>query len=480
MNSSCATLKRMCKKKYSCEDKKNAIKYLCSTVWERDGTVLYENPFKQQVAYKGLQLFEYPVENKHNDENCNHFVGYSLQGVPDETTNELIAAGGTFFSTSIDGYNWSRQSYSASWNEENGHFDCKITDLDDKSNFTFILSVNKPKKFKWVGYETNAIAINPTNLVDGDAGFSTIGYYNALSNDSPSNYPSYEKVYSLAGWGGTIKKGDEYFTNLLRTGPLVIKDVSSESTNNSVITRNNDISNLITIEGLQNIMLEVNYDNKIYYSKIFIKYNEPLSVSINNNRQNGTCSLFYHNGGSDSIQLIKGTYLCRYSVKGNISQTKLNITCGDPINPIIDLTTSSLSTESNVKVVIKKCNIGLVLYEDINYTEYVKISNAAAIELGFESEHVNDEKSPIIEAKLASNPYLRIDNKPSIKGSQPLAAYISGKSNYSVEKYWKNTIRKNMEMNPSITSQKSKSYEKKRTHDDDAPSKLEVLFGWLV
>ena len=450
MNSSCATLKRMCKKKYSCEDKKNAIKYLCSTVWQREGTLLYENPNKEPGTYSGLQLFELPAENKHEDKECNHYVGYSLQGVPDATNEDLLGAGGTFFSTSIDGYNWSRLSYAANWNEEMGHFECKTTDLDDKSNYTFTLGMNKPTKISWRGYETNTIAVNPSNLVAGDSGFSGNGNYIALPHDSPSNYPSYDKVYSLAGWGGTTKKGDEYFINLLRTGPIVIKDdVSSESTNNSVITRNNDTSNindidiynLITIEGLQNIMLELNYDNKTYYSTISIKYNEPLSVSINNNRQNGTCSLFYYDGGSDSIQLIKGTYLCRYSVIGNISQTKLNITCGDPINPIIDLTTSSLSTESNVKVVIKKCNIGLVLYEDINFNEYVKFSDAAAIELGFESGLDNDEKSPIKEAILESYPYLRNKKKSLIKGSKPLPTYNSGKSNYSNEKYWKNNAK---------------------------------------
>ncbi len=63
MNSSCATLRRMCKKKYSCEDKKNAIKYLCNTVWQREGTLLYENPNKEPGTYTGLQLFELPANN---------------------------------------------------------------------------------------------------------------------------------------------------------------------------------------------------------------------------------------------------------------------------------------------------------------------------------------------------------------------------------------------------------------------------------
>ena len=197
-SSSFKGLTRFFKEKYSCEDKKNAIKYLCSTVWERDGTILYENPNNEPGAYKGLQLFESPVENKHVDDNCNHYTGYALQGVAKATNDELTGAGGTFSSTSINKYNWSRQSYAAKWNEEMGQFDCKITDLDDKSNFTFTLNMNKPKKISWLGYETNIIGANPTNLPDADAGFSSIGYYIAKPKDSPNNYTTYTNVYKLS------------------------------------------------------------------------------------------------------------------------------------------------------------------------------------------------------------------------------------------------------------------------------------------
>jgi hypothetical protein len=432
MNSSCATLKRLCRKKYSCEDKKNAIKYLCSTVWQREGTLLYENPNKEPGTYSGLQLFELPANNKHEDENCNHYVGYSLQGVRDTTNDEILAAGGTFFSTNIDGYYWSRQSYAANWNEELGHFDCKLTDLDDKSNYTFTLGMNKPTKISWRGYETNAIAVNPGNLIDGDSGFSANGYYIALPNESPSNYPSYPQVYSLAGWGGTNKKGKEYFEAVLRTGPVVASEASDRSFS-------------LSLNGLQRLELEPYYNEKQFNARLYVKYNTPTPVSNNDNAVQGMCSVFYHDGPSNTIKYIDGTYLTRYIATTRTSRTATRIICGDVSNP--DLSVNIIiDTITGNQVIVNECQLPLVLFEDGISPKLITISDAAAIKLQLDETVGSSSADDIVHAQVRGRPEFYIidsSNGNLTQGISSLLPNTYGTTSLSNEAIWTITVNKN-------------------------------------
>jgi hypothetical protein len=396
MNSSCATLKRLCRKKYSCEDKKNAIKYLCSTVWQREGTLLYENPNNAPGKFAGLQLFELPVDNKHEDEECNHYVGYSLQGVPDATNEELLGAGGTFFSTSIDGYNWSRQSYSASWNEENGHFDCKIADLDDKSNYMFTLGMNKPTKISWRGYETNVISINPTDLDDGDSGFSGAGYYIALPNESPSNYPSYEKIYSLAGWGGTAYIGDKYFKAILRTDPATITDekaITEEEKAQDLKLADFDIKSTLT--GLERMDISVNIDDKPYRSAFYMKWDKTISLSEANNIQTGNCVLCYPDGISKQVESVKGVYYAKYNAN---RETVLEVICGLIETPTVkmDITRDSSTNFSSIK--ITALNLSMSVYEpDSNII--IQLSESTLVNLNL----IHEDQSIAVRSRKSSS-----------------------------------------------------------------------------
>ena len=439
MNSSCATLKSMCRKKYSCEDKKNAIKYLCSTVWQREGTLLYENPNKEPGTYTGLQIFELPANNKHEDENCNHYVGYSLQGVLDTTNDELLAAGGTFFSTNIDGYYWSRQSYAANWNEELGHFDCKLTDLDDKSNYIFTLGMNKPTKISWRGYETNAIAVNPGNLVDGDSGFSANGYYIALPNKSPSDYPSYAKVYSLAGWGGTSKKGKEYFEAVLRTGPVVASEVSDRSFSLSLI-------------GLQRVDLEPYYNGTQYKTNMYIKYDTSTLVSNNDNAVQGMCSVFYYDGVSNKIKYIVGTYLSRYIASARTSRTITRITCGNASDPVFSCNIIIDNITGN-QVIVNECKLPLVLFKDESQPESILLSDAAATKLGLipsTSSAAEDTLVSQVRSRAYEDTddiedtfgiiYLYRTNGLPLAGNEPLLANTFGITSLSNDADWTATV----------------------------------------
>jgi len=438
-SSSFKGLTRFFKEKYSCEDKKNAINYLCSTVWNRDGTIRYENPSKEPAAYQGIQIFETPIENKHIDTECNHFIGYSIQGLRSETNDDMNLSGGTFFTTSIDGYNWSRQSYSASWNEKHSHFDCKLTDLDDKSNYSFTLSMNNPKSLNWVGYETNAISINPNNLADGDAGFSAAGYFIASPEDSPKNYTSYETVYETAGWGSTSTTESKYFDSILRTKALVLTELEPgkvESTNVASRMMNIKAEKTINVSGLQNIFMEVNYNNKLHYSVVLVKYDKPLSVSKTNNTQSGNCVFFYYDGLTNSLQPIQGTYLCRYSIQGTTSKTVINITCGDPNNPIIQLKTTSLSTDSEIQVIIKRCNVGIVLKEDRNAKKLVELSDEAARIIRLPGVDIERVES-VLEYK--SKPYT-LSNDVLTIGDSVLSMPLNATGSYINNQSWVNII----------------------------------------
>lgn len=370
-SSSFKGLTRFFKEKYSCEDKKNAIKYLCSTVWNRDGTILYENPDNEPGAYKGLQLFESPVENKHVDENCNHYTGYALQGLSDETNDSLNSSGGTFFTTSINGYQWSRQSYIASWNEKNSQFDCKLTDLDDKSNYSFTLPMNNPKLLNWVGYETNTISINPNNLAEGDSGFSATGYFNALLEDSPKKYPSYKTVYETAGWGGTNKKGVDYVESILRTEPLVIGKEEPLDDKDILVDGASDYNTKVEIAGLETILMNVNIDGTNYNIQCLVKYDKPIALTNSMNRQIGKCVFCFHDGISNSLQSIEGQYLATYTDNG---ETSIEINVGNTSNPTVRLTINS-SLSNNVDYVsVQALKLPIVMYSE-NVPEFVlKIS----------------------------------------------------------------------------------------------------------
>jgi hypothetical protein len=446
MNSSCGGLKLLCGKKYSCEDKKNAIKYLCSTVWNRDGTILYENPDNEPGAYKGLQLFESPVENKHVDENCNHYTGYALQGLSDETNDSLNSSGGTFFTTSIDGYQWSRQSYSASWNEKNSQFDCKLTDLDDKSNYSFTLSMNNPKLLNWVGYETNTISINPNNLAEGDSGFSAAGYFIALPEDSTKNYPSYETVYERAGWGGTTKKGLEYFETILRTEPLVIGKEEPLDDKDILVDGASDYNTKVEITGLETILMKVNIDGIDHLMKVFVKYDQPIALTNSKNRQIGKCVFCFHDGISNSLKSINGQYLAIYTDNG---ETSIEIKVGGTSNPIVQLKINSSLSINVDYVYVQALKLPIVIHSE-NFPDFLlKVPKTTLTMLNLiESSEITSgyseyESSYIIDPLENIMPidFVRI-GLPNPNPSQSpvdIIDRILGITNFS-EEIWKNNI----------------------------------------
>jgi hypothetical protein len=422
-SSSFKGLTRFFKEKYSCEDKKNAIKYLCSTVWNRDGTILYENPNNEPGTYKGLQLFESPVENKHVDENCNHYTGYALQGLRNDTNEELTVAGGTLFATSIDGYNWSRQSYSASWNEELGHFDCKLTDLDDKSNFTFTLNMNKPKEISWIGYETNAISINPNNLAEGDSGFSAAGYFSALPEDSPKKYPSYETVFEKTGWGGTTKKGLDYVESILRSAPLKVGKEYTLDDKDLLIAGASDYEKKIEIGGLHTILLKANIDGTNYKIDILVKYDLPIALTNSKNRQSGKCVFCFHDGSTNSLKSIKGYYNAIYTANG---ETSIEIKVGDTVRLTIN---SSLSNELDY-VDVHALKLPVVMYSEM-VELIIKVPKTTLKMLNLiESSEVDQDES--IET---GNPFIMVDGTP-FQLSKSFSNEIIGISSFKIP--WSN------------------------------------------
>lgn len=426
-SSSFKGLTRFFKEKYSCEDKKNAIKYLCSTVWNRDGTIRYENPSKEPAAYQGIQIFETPIENKHIDTECNHFIGYSIQGLRDETNDSLNSSGRTFFTTSIDGYQWSRQSYSASWNEKNSQFDCKLTDLDAKSNYSFTLSMNNPKLLNWVGYETNAISINPNNLAEGDSGFSSAGYYIASPEDSPKNYPSYETVYERAGWGGTTKKGLDYVESILRSAPLNVGKEYTLDDKDRLIAGASDYEKKIEIGGLHTILLKANIDGTIYKMDIFVKYDLPIALTNSKNRQSGKCVLCFNDGSTNSLKSIKGYYIAIYTAKG---ETSIEIKVGDTSNPTVRLTiNSSLSNELDY-VDVQALKLPVVMYSEM-VELIIKVPKTTLKMLNLiESSEVDQDESIEI-----GNPFIMVDGTP-VQLSKSFSNEIIGFSSFKIP--WSN------------------------------------------
>ena len=412
-SSSFKGLTRFFKEKYSCEDKKNAIKYLCSTVWNRDGTIRYENPSKEPGAYQGIQLFELPIENKHIDTECNHFIGYSLQGVRDETNDSLNSSGGTFFTTSINGYQWSRQSYIASWNEKNSQFDCKLTDLDDTSNYSFTLPMNNPKLLNWVGYETNTISINPNNLAEGDSGFSATGYFNALLEDSPKKYPSYKTVYETAGWGGTNKKGVDYVESILRTEPLVIGKEEPLDDKDILVDGASDYNTKVKVSGLENIMLNVNIDGINYMIACGVKYDQPIALTNLTNIQTGKCVFCFHDGPTNSLQAINGQYNAIYTANGD---TSIEINVGDTSNPTVRLTINS-SLSNNVDYVsVQALKLPVVIMsEEVEIVLKIPQTTLTMLNL-IESSEITRPGEPDFNTYIISNnikPYNWISGVPT-------------------------------------------------------------------
>ena len=321
---------------------------------------------------------------------------YSLQGVPDTTNEELLGAGGTFFSTSIDGYNWSRLSWVAEWNEELGHFDCKLSDLDDKSNYMFTLGMNKPTKISWRGYETNVISINPTNLADGDSGFSGAGYYIALPNKSPSDYPSYAQVYSVTGWGGTNLKGNEYFAAVLGTEPAKIKDerqISEEEKAQDPSLADFDTTSTLT--GLERIDISVNLDGIDVWTAAYMKWDISISLSEEKNIQTGNCILCYVDGPTNKLESVKGVYYAKYNAD---RQTVVEVIVGSTDNPIVkmDITRDSSTNVNNIK--ISALNLPISVFEP-NSRQLIQITESTLANLSL----IDEEQSIAVKSRQYGN-----------------------------------------------------------------------------
>jgi hypothetical protein len=300
----------------------------------------------------------------------------------------------------------------------------------------FTLNMNKPTKISWRGYETNVISINPTNVADGDSGFSGAGYYIALPNESPSSYPSYAKVYSETGWGGTNKKGTEYFEALFRTEPAQIKDerpiTEEEKAEDSIL---GDFDTTSTLTGLERMDIKVKIEGTDYSTSVFMKWDKPISLSEKNNIQSGKCVLCYVDGVTNKLESVNGVYYAKYNAN---RETVSEAIFGSTDNPIVKMDiTRDLST--NVSIKITALNLPMSVFEP-NSRKLIQIAESTLVNLKL----IDGEQSIVVRSRPQFNPgWIPVGEYFETAEPFPIAAYNQGYSdrlqNFGLQGYRKST-----------------------------------------
>jgi hypothetical protein len=183
--------------------------------------------------------------------------------------------------------------------------------------------------------------------------------------------------------------------------------------------------------------LEPYYIEKQFNALLYVKYNTPTPVSNNDNAVQGMCSVFYHDGPSNTIKYIDGTYLSRYIATTRASRTVTRIICGNASDPVFSCNIIIDNLTGN-QVIVNECNLPLVLFEDENPPTSISLSDAAAIKLGL----LPGTSSAEDEVNEPTFPYVYGTNGIPVIGNGPLLANTYGNTSLSNDANWTTNMNK--------------------------------------
>ena len=136
------------------------------------GYILYENPNRQVIQWKGANRFEHTFISH----DYNQVLGRCVQTLEKEFLEEVLGVGA---SSPVNNklFNDNPQLYKLTWNNKLEYYEGNLSDVDDLSQYTFNYDGNK--NINWTGYE-----LNIEENVDKQAGNVANGtFYKTVANN---------------------------------------------------------------------------------------------------------------------------------------------------------------------------------------------------------------------------------------------------------------------------------------------------------